>query len=233
MKTAIILFAFGLTCLGGDTLYWTQSDYSDFQRGVRTHLSIRSDGRLSLAPKTAEVYDSSRSYLWALARDSKGNLYTGGGPGANLFRVAPGGKPEKIAALEGLEIHAIAIDSRDRVYAATSPDGKVYRVENGKSTVFYEPKQKYIWSMLFDASGNLYIATGDQGEIHKVTPDGKGEVFFKSDETHIRSIALDRQGNLIAGSEPGGLVIRISAKGDGFVSYQMAKREGAGGWSEE
>ena len=30
--------------------------------------------------------------------------------------------------------HAIAIDSKDRVYAATSPDGKVYRIEDRKST---------------------------------------------------------------------------------------------------
>ena len=35
-----------------------------------------------------------------------------------------------------------AIDARDRVYAATSPDGKVYRMETGgKSSVFYDPKQ--------------------------------------------------------------------------------------------
>ncbi|HVW87442.1 MAG TPA: hypothetical protein VHB50_22300, partial [Bryobacteraceae bacterium] len=70
-----------------------------------------------------------------------------------------------------------------------------------------------------------YVATGDQGAIHRVAPDGKGEVFFRSDETHIRSIAFDREGNLIAGTEPGGLVIRISPKGEGFVVYQMAKRE--------
>ena len=39
-----------------------------------------------------------------------------------------------------------------RVYAATSPDGRIYRIEgNAKPTVFYEPKAKYIWAMLFDA----------------------------------------------------------------------------------
>jgi hypothetical protein len=227
VKTAFLFLAIAGLCVAGDTLYWSQSDYSDFQKGVRDHLSIRSDGRLSLAPKTTEVYDSSTSYLWALARDSKGNLYTAGGPGASLFRIAAGGgKPEKVAQFDALEIHAIAIDAKDRVYAATSPDGRIYRIEaGGKSTVFYDPKQKYIWSLLCDAAGNLYIATGDQGEIHKVSPDGKGEVFFKSDETHIRSIAIDHDGNLIAGTEPGGLVIRISPKGEGFVLYQMAKRE--------
>ena len=42
--------------------------------------------------------------------------------------------------------------------------------------------------MVFDAKGDLFVATGDQGEIHRVTPDGKGGVFYKTDETHARSI---------------------------------------------
>jgi sugar lactone lactonase YvrE len=212
-------------CGATETRTWTQSDYADFQKGVRTHLSIRSDGRLSLAPKMSEVFDTSTPYLWTLAEDSHGNLYTAGGPGAKLFRIPPNGKGEEIADFDALEIHSIAIDSKDRIYVATAPDGKIYRVDGTKSALFYDPKQKYIWSMLCDPAGNLFIATGDQGEIHKVTPDGKGEVFFKSDETHIRSLALDHDGNLIAGTEPGGLVIRISPKGEGFVVYQMSKRE--------
>ena len=145
-----------------------------------------------LAPKFQELYDSSSAYLWTLARDSKGNLYTGGGPGAKLYRISPKGEKKMLVELDGLEIHAIAVDAKDRVYAATSPDGKVYRVgANGKADVFYNPKQKYIWAMAFDSKGDLFVATGDQGEIHKVTPDGKGSVFFKTEELHARSMAVD------------------------------------------
>ena len=226
MKIIFVLVAGATLCIAGETRSWTQSDYSDFQKGNLKNLSIRSDGRLSLAPRTTEVYDSSTAYLWALARDSHGNLYTAGGPGAKLFRIPPNGKGEKIAEFDALEIHAIAVDSKDRVYAATAPDGKIYRVgPNGKTEEFYDPKQKYIWSLLCDPADNLYVATGDQGEVHKVSPDGKGSVFFKTDETHARSIALDHEGNLIVGTEPGGLVIRVSPKGEGFVLYQMSKRE--------
>ena len=226
MKTISLLIAGATLCLAGETRSWTQSDYSDFQKGNLKNLSIRSDGRLSLAPRTTEIYDSSTAYLWALARDSHGDLYTAGGPGAKLFRIPPNSKGEKIAEFDALEIHAIAVDSKDRVYVATAPDGKVYRVgPNGKTDEFYDPKQKYIWSMLCDPAGNLYVATGENGEVHKVTPDGKGEVFFKTDETHARSMALDYDGNLIVGTEPGGLVIRVSPKGEGFVLYQMSKRE--------
>src|SRR5262245_49904951 len=224
--TAPLLALVPVLLFATQTRIWTQGDATDYDKANLTHLSLRSDGRLTLAPLTRELYDPTAGYLWALARDSKGNLYAGGGAGAKLYRISPDGKGRLLADLEGLEIHSIAIDSRDRIYAATAPDGRVYRIEgNSKPTVFYDPKAKYIWAMIFDAKGNLYIATGDDGEIHRVTPDGKGAVFYRSDETHVRSLAIDNKGNLIAGTDPGGLVIRVSPAGQGFVLYQMAKRE--------
>src|ERR1035438_5283009 len=173
-----------------------------------------------------QVFDTSAAYLWALARDSKGNLYAGGGTGAKLFRIPPGGPGKLLAELDALEIHAIAVDARDRVYVATAPDGKVYRITgNAKPEVFYDPKAKYIWALAFDHKGDLLVATGDHGEIHRVTPDGKGKVFFQSDETHVRSMAVDAADNLIVGTDPGGLVLRVTPAGEGFVLYQMAKKE--------
>ena len=227
MKKLIICAAsLTLAVWAGETRAWVETDYSDFEKGVIKKLSLRSDGRLTLGPRFEELFDSSSAYLWALARDSKGNLYTGGGPGAKLYRVSPGGEKKTLADFQAIDIHAIAIDSKDRVYVATAPDGKVYRVSgDGKPEVFYDPKAKYIWALAFDSHGDLFVATGDTGEIHRVTADGKGSVFFKSDETHVRSMVLDGHGNLIAGTEPGGLVLRISPAGEGFMLYEMGKRE--------
>jgi sugar lactone lactonase YvrE len=215
-----------MLALGVQTRTWTQSDYSEFEKGHREKLSLRGDGRLTLAPVFTERFDSSTPYLWALAQDSKGNLYAGGGPGAKLFRLSEKGGTSTVAELEGLQIQAIAVDRKDRVYAGTSPDGKVYRIDGGrKPEVFYDPKAKYIWALAFNSAGDLFVGTGDRGEIHRVSPDGKGMVFFKTDETHTRSLAVDAQDNLIAGTEPGGLVMRISPKGEGFVLYQIGKKE--------
>ncbi len=233
MKSIVCLTVFFMVaslCYAGNTRFWSENDHGDFEKGNLKGLSLRSDGRLMLAPVTKELFDSATAYLWTLARDSHGIIYAGGGPGARLFRMNPNGGGSKIADFDALEIHAIVVDRQDRVYVATSPDGKVYRLShpadsNAKPEVFYDPKQKYIWAMVLAPDGNLYIATGDAGEIHRVTPDGKGSVFFKSEETHARSLAIDGKGNLIAGTEPGGLVLRIDSKGEGFVLYQMPKRE--------
>jgi hypothetical protein len=227
-RTFIVLAAVALSVCAwaGQTRSWVETDYSDFEKGIIKNLSLRSDGRLTLAPRFEELYDSPSAYLWTLARDSKGNLYTGGGPGAKLFRISPSGEKKTLAEFQAIEIHAIAIDNRDRLFVGTAPDGKVYKVAaDGKTEVFYDPKTKYIWALAFDSKGNLFVATGDQGEIHRVTPDGKGSVFFKSEETHVRSLAFDSQGDLIAGTDPNGLVLRISPAGDGFVLYEMGKRE--------
>jgi sugar lactone lactonase YvrE len=217
-----------------DTKTWTQADLPGFDKGSLTGLSISSEGKMTLAPAAKEIFDASAAFLWAVARDSKGNIYTGGGglgaTKAKLFVVDPKGTVKTLAELDGIAIQAIAIDAMDRVYAATSPDGKVYRVSAaGKPDVFYDPQAKYIWAMAFDKAGNLYVATGDQGEIHKVTPAGVGSVFFKTEETHARSLAMDASGNLIVGTDPSGLILRISLTGPtaarGFVLYQAPKRE--------
>ncbi len=218
------------TCFAVETRFWQQDERSDFEKGTLTHLSLRSDGRLLLAPEFPEIFDSSTPYLWSLASDSKGNLYTaGGGSGsgsAKLFRIDPSGKSSTFAELDGLEIHAVAVDSKDQVYAATDPDGKIYKIPSaGKPSVFFDPHQKYIWAMAFSSHGDLFVATGEQGQIFRVTPQGAGSVFFKTEETHARSLAIDSHDNLVVGTEPSGLILRVSPAAEGFVLYQAPKRE--------
>ncbi|HEY6391425.1 MAG TPA: hypothetical protein VIX89_09115 [Bryobacteraceae bacterium] len=231
LARVLTIFASIAVCFAVETKFWQQGDRTDFEKGTLHNLSLRSDGRIFLAPEFPEVFDSSTPYLWAIASDSKGNLYTaGGGSGsgsAKLFVLNSSGKGRTFAELEGLEIHAIVVDLNNDVYAATDPDGKIYKISSsdGKSRLFYDPHQKYIWSMAFNSKGDLFVATGDQGEIHRVTRDGKGSVFFKTEETHARSLAIDAQDNLVVGTEPGGLIVRVSPAGQGFVLYQAPKRE--------
>src|ERR1041385_2796691 len=181
LRLFLALFGAITALFASQTKTWTLGEFADYEKGVLKNLSVRSDGLLTLAPKSKELFDTASAYLWALAQDSKGNLYAGGGTTAKLYRVPPDGKGKLLADLGAVEIHAIVVDSKDRVYVATSPDGKVYRVgTNGKPEVFYDPKAKYIWSMAFDSKGDMFLATGDQGEIHRVPPDGKGRVFFQT-----------------------------------------------------
>ncbi len=226
----LVMAALPVRLLAVDTHIWEHSDESDFKRGTIKKLSVRSDGHLTLAPQLTELDSTTVPYLWALAEDSKGTLYYAGGAptgnSTNVYSLAPGGKPKVFASVTGLEVHALALDSQNRVYAAVLPDAKIYRIDTqGKPELFFDAKCKYIWSMAFDKAGNLFVATGDEGILYKVTPDGKGSKFFNTGETHVRSMAFDDAGNIIAGTEPSGLIMRITPTGEGFVLYQANKRE--------
>jgi hypothetical protein len=83
----------------------------------------------------------------------------------------------------------------------------------------------HVWDVLEDKKGNLWVATGSEGKIYKVTPDGKTSVVFTSDDGQVLCLALAPDGIVYAGTGPSGRVVRIDEKGaakvlqDGLGSY--------------
>jgi ligand-binding sensor domain-containing protein len=218
------------------TRYWTQTDFTDFQKGSPEGIALRSDGKLNPAPRFAQFSDPNLAFLWALRSDSHGRLYAAGGSDAKVFRFDDAGKTTPVFESSELAAQAIAFDSHDNLYVATSPDGKVYKVTpDGTKSVFFEPHRKYIWALGFDAAGNLFVATGDRGEVFVVGADAKGQLFYQSHERHARSLAFDAKGNLLIGTEPDGLILRVEiarknspalpAAGASFVIYETSKAE--------
>ena len=112
------------------------------------------------------------------------------------------------------------------IYVGTSPQGKIYKVDaTGKASVFFDPADRYIWSLAVDRSGNVFAATGDKGVIYKITPDGKGTVFYETKATHAMTLAFDTQGRLLAGTESPGRVFRIDPAGKPFVILDSSYNE--------
>ncbi len=230
------------------TRTWEQSKFEELTKGTAIGVAIRSTGGLELAPAFKTLYIAPSTYIWSIASDDAGNIYAAAGAPARVYRITPDGQAVTIFEPTELQVQALVVNN-GVVYAGTAPDGKVYKIENrrtGKtdaakssppdkskgqvdpnwtSSVYFDPGTKYIWDLTFDSSGNLYVATGDRGEIYKVAPNGDHSVFFKSDESHIRVLALDPKGNLIAGSDGSGLVYRIAPSGEAFVLYSAAKKE--------
>jgi hypothetical protein len=228
-KFAIALMGLSLSALGVDTRYWSQDTQGDFEKGTLKLVALRSDGRLSLAPAMREVADVSLPYLWAAVAGPNGSVYSAGGPSASksaIFELTRGGQNRKLAEVDGMNVFAMAVDKAGRVYAATSPDGKIYRISAGGAVeTFYDPKAKYIWGLAFLPDGDLLAATGDKGELHRIGANGAGKVWMKLDEDHVRSLAVDAKGTVYVGTEPGGLIVRADAQGNPFVVHQSSKRE--------
>jgi hypothetical protein len=248
------------TAFADGTRIWEQSKFDDLTKGTATGVAIRSDGGLELAPSFRLLYATPSTYIWAAASDEAGNVYAATGAPARVYRITPDGKSTIIFEPQELQVQTLEVGPGGVIYAATAPDGKVYKIEHKageknsskssaktedkgsdkdstkdaakpvldsswSSSVYFAPETKYIWDLALDKAGNLYVATGDHGEIFKVTAKGEHSLFFKSDETHIRALAFDAQGNLIAGTDGSGLIYRISPAGEGFVLYSAPKKE--------
>jgi hypothetical protein len=239
LSAALLVAAVALPALvvsAEHTHFWRQADSAEFEKGTANGVAMRSDGRLTPAPKFATYSDPNLAYLWQLRTDSRGRVYAAGGSDAKVLRFDDPAKPTTVFESGELSAQTIAFDARDNLYVGTSPDGKIYKVTpDGTKTTYFDPKAKYIWALAVDAQGVLYVGTGDKGEIFAVAPGGSGKLFYQSDERHARSLAFDAKGNLLVGTDPDGLILRIAidrkgateppVAGASFVLWETNKKE--------
>ena len=213
------------------TKTWDQTTFAHFEKGRTEGVSIRSDGKLVLAPRLRQLHKAPSSYVQALAADSRGNLYAGTGPEAAVLRITPDGETSTVFETDAVEIRALAVGLDDNIYAAASPEARVYKIDaDGNASVFFDPEADYIWDMAFDSDGNLFLACGAKGRIFRVSPSGEGSLYFDTEQTHVRAITVGDDGDLVVGTDPGGLILRVSrdsadTEPRGFVLYQTTKKE--------
>src|ERR1700722_301940 len=205
--TLVVLVSGVLPCVSAaqGTKLWTVTRYDEMERGTADGVAIRSDGRLEAGPATSLLYQTGGNYVGAGAADAAGNAYVGMGGtaagGAVVMRVDPAGKATKVFEGKELGVQALEVGADGRMYAATSPDGKVYRLGATASDAVVvfdsaatEEKPKYLWDVVQAAgaqgkSGDLYVAAGAPAVVYRVPAGGgKVEVAFKTVDEHIRCL---------------------------------------------
>ena len=80
-------------------------------------------------------------------------------------------------------------------------------------TEIYNTQQTYIWSSAVDGQGNVYLGTGHDGKIFKVTSSGAGALLYDAAELDVTALAVARDGAVFAGTSPDGKVYRIGSDG--------------------
>ncbi len=222
--------------LAQGTRQWTTSRYDEFERGTPTNVALRNDGRIEPSPALRSVASSSATFLWSLAASAQ-DLYAGSGAasgGSQLLRIDAKGAITTAATFKELNVQAILPLPGGDVLAATSPDGKVYRITSGGAPqVVFDAaataeKPKYLWSLAQTPNGDLLIATGAPAAIYRLSlkqPGAKPEVFFRSGDQHIRSMITAPDGTVYAGSDGAGIIYRIQPDGKAFALYAAPKHE--------
>jgi WD40 repeat protein len=222
LAVAILVAATSLSAGPG---FWQAATQADFLRGDVEQLSIDEHGRLTLGPELTRVHDVGAPFVWTAIAGADGAIYLGTGNDGKIIKIESG-KPSVFYDSAEMEVHALAAAPNGGLFAATSPDGRIYRLDaKGQATPFFDPDDKYIWSLAVDRDGNVFAGTGDKGTVYKISPDGKGQRFFATKAAHALMLAFDHKQQLLVGTGSPGRVFRVDAAGRGFLLLDTTYQE--------
>src|SRR3954470_18921217 len=130
MKKLFALVALVTLSFAQGTKTWEQSSFDDFEKGTSKGVAIRSNGALELAPAFQQLITTPSTFIWGIAADDAGNVYAATGSPARVYKIAPNASASIIFEPKELQVQAIAVAKDGAIYAATSPDGKIYRINH-------------------------------------------------------------------------------------------------------
>ena len=198
--------------------FWTVATAADFLRGVSDGVYVTLGGVVTAGPPLANRLTSTPAQVWGLAQASDGTLWAGTGGDGRLVRLRAGATAEE-TVFDAPEANMFAVATTgSRVYAASSPDGRVYVVDGAApARVFFDPTEKYIWALATDSAGRLWVGAGNPAVIYRVTPDGTSQVVYRPAAAHVVSLGTDSSGRVLAGTESPGRLYRFDASDRPFV----------------
>src|SRR5437667_3856814 len=63
-------------------------------------------------------------------------------------------------------------------------------------TQLFNTEQAYVWASAVDSLGNIYLGTGHDGKLFRVTPDGRGALLYKAVELDVTALAIGDDGSI-------------------------------------
>src|SRR6266850_5488635 len=88
----------------------------------------------------------------------------------------------------------------------------------------FNSDQAYVWSTAIDAAGNVYLGTGHDGKLFRVSSDGKGSLLYKAPELDVTALAVASDGSVFAATSPDGKVYRVTADGKAEIYFDPADK---------
>jgi len=139
-----------------------------------------------------------------LAVDSEGRV-----------RLAPGSK--LLFDSEAPSIWCLARDAKGVLYAGTGNDGKVFKIDAGKGTLFFDAAELEVHALAFGPDGKLYAGTSPDGKVYAIDAAGKAETFYDPSDKYIWGLVFDGSGNLFVATGLEAKVHRVDRQGKGVV----------------
>jgi WD40 repeat protein len=230
----LILLTFTPAALAVGTSHWTHTSEADFKNGTFTHVVATNLGdlKLSRAVKTLLEQNAKVSAVYALVEAPDGTIYAGTGPQGVVMKIAGDKVTEALKLDDGTSVFSLALDGDGQLLIGTGGEkGRVLKLdvksENAKpKELFSGEGVQYVWSIVRTNDGNLYAATGPEGQLFEIKNGGGYSMLLDTDENNLLSLISDGKDTLYLGSDPNGLVYRVNRKTkDVYIVHDAAESE--------
>ena len=204
--------------------FWRLSAAEEYLAGELEGFAVTSRGELRPAPGMKKIASFTDPFVLSQTTAPNGDRFFGTGNDGKVYRLR-GDDLKLIFTAAEPEVYAVAF-ANGALLAGTSPNGKVYRVdpESGKNTVWFDPKQAYIWD-LEPSGSDVLVATGVEGKLFRVTAKGESTVLYDSSDTHIRTLAARKDGSVLAGASGKGRLYQIARDGSAIALFDSPLNE--------
>ncbi len=233
----LVLMTGAAVCSGVTSTITRHGTAAVLLKGETDKTTISSEGTITLSRATRRMdLGDYLDNVWAIntiAADRKGAVYLGTSPNGEIIKYADGkaerlypegwedmkqkaaADPNAAEPLTNEHIFAMAVDGCGRLLAGVSGDDcRLLRFCGGTSeTLFSAEGVRYIFAIVTDKKGNIYLGTGPSGGIYRVGgPGKKAELIYDVRDKNILSLAIGKGGFLYAGCDERGLVYKIDVK---------------------
>jgi hypothetical protein len=165
-------------------------------------------------------------------------LYAGSGGKGNVYRVGMDGSYKLLCSLPEKYILSMVQDTDGSLYIGAGGGGTVYRLTAAqlqsakagdadvaavaKPEAFFKTTADHIMALMLDPKNNLYVGTGNNGILYKVTPSGVSSVIYDAKENAISGLAMTPNGTIYAVTGPKGMLYKITPDGETTVAFDRA-----------
>jgi sugar lactone lactonase YvrE len=87
-----------------------------------------------------------------------------------------------------------------------------------------ESNDPFIWDAVRDDKGNLYVGTGNEGRVYRVSADGDSTLYFDAQELQIFALVIDPQDRLFAATSPDGKVYQLTGENESKIYFEPGQK---------
>ena len=209
---ALLLGALVLPAQGARTREFRLEGLGDVLAGELKGAGATASGAIFPAPPSSQLFAGEAAYVWGLVPDPQGGVHAATGSRGRVYDIQADGTWEVEAESFEYELFAF-VEGPEGLYFAGAPNGTVMRLDAGRvlETLIDLP-EGLVWSLIAGPEGDIFAASGENGEIYRIAPDGSAQSFAKIPDAHAVSFAWWGE-RLICGTDGRGLLLAIDPSG--------------------